>query len=56
MFLILFITQSRNYICLIVYLYIRTRHSYVAYSRPNGWTDGTEFFVDTHGWPWGVLG
>ena len=27
---------------------------YVAYSRPNGWTDWAEFFADTHGWPGGV--
>ena len=26
-------------------------HIYVAYSRPNGWTEWTEIFVDTHGWP-----
>ena len=24
---------------------------YVPYSRPNGWTDWAEIFVDTHGWP-----
>ena len=35
-------------------LYNKTRHSYIyiAYSRPNGWTDWAKFFcVDTHGWP-----
>ena len=29
---------------------------YVPYSQPNGWTDWAEIFVDTHGWPVGVLG
>ena len=24
---------------------------YVAHSRPNGWTDLAEIFVDTHEWP-----
>ena len=31
----------------IFYLYNKTRH--VAYSRPNGWTDWAEIFLDTHG-------
>ena len=29
-----------------IYIYI-----YVACSRPNGWTEWAEIFVDTHGWP-----
>ena len=28
-------------------------HIYVAYSRPIGWTDWADFFVDTHGLPGG---
>ena len=41
-----------------IYVIEKTRHSYIYVpdSRPNGWTDSTEIFVDTHGWPGGVIG
>ena len=34
-----------------IYIIKQDIRIYVPYSRPNGWTDGLKFFVDTHGWP-----
>ena len=31
-------------------------HIYVVYSRPTAGPIGLKFFVDTHGWPKGVIG
>ena len=44
------------YIYIVIYIIRHVIHIYVAYSRPNGWTDWAGFFVDTHRWPEGVIG
>ena len=37
----------RKSLTYVIYLYNKTRHSYIAYSRPNGLTDWAEFFLWT---------
>ena len=52
----------RKSLTYVIYLYNKTRHSYIAYSvriaysRQNNWTDWAEIFVDTHGWAGGDIG
>ena len=40
----------------LIYIIKQEIRIYVPYSRPNGWTEWAEFFVDIHGWPGGVIG
>ena len=37
-----------------IYIIKQDIRIYVAYSRPNGWTDWAELLLNTHGWPGGV--
>ena len=45
------IDKSTNHKHTIIHAIKQDIHIYIAYSRPNGWTDWPDFFVDTRGWP-----